>query len=385
MIDETKTIDWDKAVGITQDLVKVNSYELEGKVQLLNYLMDYIQNNSVADVMLYDMATEDPYMVAKKTCDNPEFKLMLQGHLDVVSPEGMENPFAATIKDDIIWGRGAADMKSGCAAILTAFIEATKLDDQRGDIYLAYSTDEEYKGTQMTAAIGKGNIPKVDFCMIAEPTEENFAVYHKGNAWMKVDFPGRTAHASTPHLGINAIHRAGRFIVEIEDYLKNSKFEEDPNFGKPTMNIGTIEGGSMANVVPAGCSMMIDKRYLPTADVSSFIHEIDMIINRCKDIDPEFEAMTTLIGDWSALNIDTETETFKRVRGAVERTRETPVELVDMGGWGEGGYIQKLGIPTMYYGPGSLKAAHKPDETVSMSQIISVTKGMYSIIKEMCF
>lgn len=385
MIEEMKLIDWNKVVSLTQELVKVNSYQHEGKIQLLNYLKDYIQENSDVEVTLYDMDTEDPYMVARKTCDNPQFKLMLQGHLDVVSPEGMENPFTAEIKDGIMWGRGSADMKSGCAAILRAFIEATKREDQKGDIYLAYSTDEEYKGSQMTAAIEKGNIPKVDFCIIAEPTEENFAVYHKGNAWMQVDFPGRTAHASIPHLGINAIHRAGRFIVEIEDYLKNGKFEEDPNFGRPTMNIGTIEGGSMANVVPAGCSIMIDKRYLPTADVSSFIDEIDMIIKKCKDKDPEFEAVTTLIGDWSALNIDTETETFKKVRLAVERTRNAPVELVDMGGWGEGGYIQKLGIPTMYYGSGSLKAAHKPNETVKIDEIISVTKGMYSIIKEMCF
>jgi acetylornithine deacetylase/succinyl-diaminopimelate desuccinylase-like protein len=385
MIEEIKLIDWNRVVSLTQELVKVNSYEYEGKIQLLNYLKGYIQNNSDADVMLYDMDTDDPYLVAKKTCDNPEFKLLLQGHIDVVSPVGMENPFTAEIKDGIMWGRGATDMKSGAAAILTAFIETSKLEDQKGDVYLAYSTDEEYKGTQMTAAIEEGNIPKVDFCIIAEPTEENFAISHKGNAWMKVEFPGKTAHASIPHLGINAIYRAGRFVVELEDYLKNGDFEESLQFGKPTMNVGTIAGGTEANIVPSSCSIMIDKRYLPTADVSSFIDEIDMIIKRCKDKDPEFEAITTMIGDWSALCMDTETETFSRVREAVERTRETPLKLTDMGGWGEGGYIQKLGIPTMYYGPGSFTLAHTPNETVMVSEIISVTKGMYSIIKETCF
>ena len=385
MIEEMKSIDWNKAVSLTQELVKVNSYEHEGKIRLLNYLKDYIQENSDAEVTLYDMDTQDPYMVARKTCDNPEFKLMLQGHLDVVSPEGMENPFTAEIKDGIMWGRGSTDMKSGCASILTAFMEASKLEDQKGDIYLAYSTDEEYKGTQMTAAIEAGNIPKVDFCIIAEPTEENFAISHKGNAWMKVDFPGKTAHASAPYLGINAIHRAGRFLVEVEDYLTNGDFEDHPQFGKPTMNIGRINGGTEANIVPSSCSIMIDKRYLPTADVSSFIEEIDMIIRKCKEKDPKFEAVTTMIGDWSALYLDTETEIFGRVKDAVERTRENPVKLTDMGGWGEGGYIQKLGIPTMYYGPGSFKLAHTPNETVSIDEILSVTKGMYSIIKEMCF
>jgi|LGOV01.1.fsa_nt_gb acetylornithine deacetylase/succinyl-diaminopimelate desuccinylase family protein len=385
MLDEFKSIDWNQAVEITQDIVKVNSYKLEGKVQLLEYIKGYIENNTDVEVEIYDINTEDPYLVASKTCENPEFKLLLQGHLDVVSPEGMENPFTAEIKDGIMWGRGSADMKSGCAAILTAFIESTKLDNQKGDIYLAYSTDEEYKGDQMTSAILKGNIPKVDFCIIAEPTEENFAVYHKGNAWMKVEFPGKTAHASTPHLGINAIHRAGRFIVELEDYLESGVIEEDSRFGKPTMNIGTVKGGSEANVVPANCSIMIDKRYLPTSDVSSFIEEIDMIIEKCKIRDSEFEAITNLIGDWSALSIETETEIFKRVRNAVESTREIPVELVDMGGWGEGGYIQKLDIPTMYYGPGSLKVAHTPNEIVKTDEILSVAKGMYSIIKEMCF
>lgn len=378
--------EYKKAIDLTRELVKFNSYELEGKLQCIKYVEKYLKENTDADINSYDMDTEDPYLVAQLKIKNPKFKLMLQGHLDVVSPEGMKEPFSARVEDGYMHGRGTSDMKSGCASIITAFVEASRMENQTGDLILAFSTDEEYKADQMTSAIAIGNIPKPDLCIIAEPTAENFAVSHKGNAWMKVEFSGKTAHASTPKLGINAIHRAGRFTAKLEKYLEiQDETLEETKFGKPTMNIGTIQGGSKPNVVPSSCTLMIDKRYLPSENVDIFIKEIEDIIEECRKEDSEFEAVTTLIGDWSALSLDTDKEAFKRIKKAVEQANKKEVVVADLGGWGEGGYLQKLGIDTMYYGPGNFGEAHTPTEKLFIEELISVCNGMNAIVQELCF
>lgn len=105
-----------------------------------------------ATVTVYDADTEEPYIIAAKTCENPKFQLLLEGHLDVVSPEGMEHPFDAEIKDGILYGRGSVDMKGGCGSMLAAFVNACQ-KPLEGDLYLMFSTDEEYAGEEIKKAL----------------------------------------------------------------------------------------------------------------------------------------------------------------------------------------------------------------------------------------
>ena len=380
-------IDWNEAIVLTQELVRTDSYALEGKRKLLQFLKTYICAASGVSAQLYDMETDAPYMVAKLPCTTgePEFKLLLQGHLDTVSSEGMENPFTPDIQDGKLWGRGSADMKSGCAAVARVFIECAGLERRRGDIYLAYSTDEEYDAAEMVKALELGHLPKCDLAVIAEPSSDQLFAAHKGNAWVQVDFFGKSAHASAPENGVNAIYMANAFVSELTEYLKTAYVDQmDPLCGRPVMNLGVIQGGSKPNVVPPHCTIQIDKRYLPGDTIQTFLDEMEMIISRCKERDPQFKAEVSTIVDCTPLCFPTESPLFQKVKDIIDSTRETPIEVSFMPGWGEGGFIQNFGIPTFYLGPGMMEAAHAPDESVAVEQIVSAARAIYAIASGLC-
>jgi len=373
------------AVEYTRELVKINSFETEGKYKAIKYVENILRQNTDADITLYGMDTDAPFMVAKIIPENPQFKLLIEGHLDVVSAEGMENPFDPVINDGIMYGRGSCDMKSGCAAILTAFIAASHDKNIKGALYLMYSTDEEYAGEEIKTALKNGIIPKVDFAAIAEPTGGIIRNTHKGEAWVNVDFTGKSAHSSMPEKGINAIYMASAYIEKLRKLLTTYEKYRHVQFGVPTMSVGVIEGGSNPNVVAPNARIKIDIRYLPGEEAEKYVADLVGIADECKREWPEFKAEVKLTGNWNSLYTDKTTDEFKTYKTAIDKAAGYEIETGIMTGWGEGGYINMYGIPTAYYGPGSMDFAHTPNEHVAVDEITIAVRAYYNIIKAFCF
>lgn len=378
--------DWNGAVEYTKELSKIDTFNSEGKLPILKLIENIIRDNTSAIVDIYDVDTEEPFLVAKLLSENPTFKLLIEGHVDIVSPEGVENPFDAIIKEGIMYGRGVCDMKGGCASILMAFIAAAQEQNRKGDIYLMFSTDEEYASDQIIKALENKYIPKCNFAMIAEPTDCLIATAHKGNAWMDVEFFGKSAHASTPELGVNAIYMASDFITKLKAHIKNN-YEKQRNeiYGIPTLNVGVIEGGSKPNLVPPFAKVRLDKRYLPGDTYANFVKEIQDILHECKSENPEFNGRLKEIGDWSSVIVDREKPELIKIHKAINEAVGKETELSVMAFWGEGGFIQRYDIPVVYYGPGHPKYAHTPDEQIPINEISLVAKGYYAAIMSTCF
>lgn len=164
---------WDRAIRFTQELSMINSYEAAGKHAVIAYVEKLLRNETSAAVTIYDADTDEPFLIASLKPEGAVFKFLLEGHLDVVSPEGMEKPFDGIIEDGYLCGRGVSDMKGGAAAQLAAFMAAANDDGLKQEIYLMFSTDEEYAGAEIKKALTEGLLPKVDFTMIAEPTDQD--------------------------------------------------------------------------------------------------------------------------------------------------------------------------------------------------------------------
>lgn len=369
-------------IELTKKMVTFDTYVTKGKAEILNYIKGILSTETSAEINIYNEDKENPYLIAHLKSKSPEFTLMLEGHVDVVSPEGMVvEPFNPHENGDILTGRGVTDMKSGCAAMLTAFVAASKSTERKGDIYLVYTTDEEYAGAEVIEIMEKKLIPNCDFVMIAEPTDEVLCTAHKGNAWVDVEFFGKSAHASTPELGINSIYMASEFICRYKKYTDELYAkQEDEIHGKPTLNVGVINGGTEPNIVPAYTKVRLDKRYLPGDNIENFIKEIEIVTEECKKENPEFNSKINIVVDCSAVILDRNNDILKEVRTAIGEKCELGV----FPGWGEGGYINKYGLPVVYFGPGDVKYAHTKDEQCSISQIIRVTEAYYNVIKKLC-
>lgn len=381
-----KEYNWQEAIEYTRMLSKIDTYNPAGKLPVLKMVEEILREKTNSDVVIYDGDTDEPFLVAKLCAENPSFKLLIEGHLDVVSPEGVDNPFDAEIRDGIMYGRGVCDMKGGCGSLLAAFIAAAQKKNRKGEVYLMFSTDEEYASQQIIKALDKGYVPKCDFAMIAEPTDCSICTAHKGNAWMDVEFFGKSAHASTPELGVNAIYMASDFVARlkthIEEYYEAQRHEV---YGVPTINVGVIEGGSKPNLVPPYAKVRLDKRYLPGDTYANFVIEMQELLDACKAENSQFEGKLVEVGDWSSVIVDRNDERLGKVHQAVNEATGEEVALKVMAFWGEGGFIQRYDIPVVYYGPGHPKYAHTPDEQIPIDEISKVAKGYYGAMMAVCF
>ena len=231
--------------------------------------------------------------------------LGMGGHTDVVPADEPDwitgSGYEAKVIDGKLYGRGAADMKGGLAACITAikalYETGVKL---AGDVVFVASCDEEVGGFNGMVYVVESGSVNVDYFINAEQTNMKAMTGYKGNCWLKVTVKGSPAHGSTPHLGINAIEKAS----EVIDIIKKTGFtwEEHPFMGKSTITIGTISGGTAKNVVPWECSFTMDVRMIEGQTHESIIEEMRALFKKMmredKDlnISVDFESEGTI---WS--------------------------------------------------------------------------------------
>lgn len=375
---------WERAIRFTQELTMENSYEPAGKHKNIAYVEELLRRETNAEVTVYDADTDEPFLIASLKPEHADFKILLEGHLDVVSPEGMEHPFEARIEDGYLCGRGVSDMKGGCAAQLAAFLAAAQDKDLKQEIYLMFSTDEEYSGAEIKKALTKGFLPHVNFAMIAEPTDMKLVIAHKGEAWADVEFFGRSAHSSVPWEGQNAIYMAAKYIEKLKLRLQMLQ-DKATEYGVPTMSVGVISGGSSPNVVPPYAKAKIDVRYLPGQGYEEYEAILLETLAECRREWPEMQGKVTITGNWNSLLTQPDEPTLKRVEQILFDSTGCPTAYTFLKGWGEGGYINMFGIPTVYYGPGEGSYSHKPDEKIEICRISAVAKAYYDILRGLCF
>ncbi|MHA2433165.1 MAG: M20/M25/M40 family metallo-hydrolase [Candidatus Thorarchaeota archaeon] len=169
--------------------------------------------------------------------------LMLNGHTDTVSITGMDiEPLKPVFRNGRVYGRGAFDMKGSLAAMLAAVQALLSSNAQLdGDVILAFVVDEEY------ASVGTEEVIKeysADAAIVTEPTGLQVIITHRGYAWAKVEVFGKAAHGSLFDAGVDAIAKAGKVLValeELEGQFQNQ--DHHPILGRPSVHASLIQGG----------------------------------------------------------------------------------------------------------------------------------------------
>jgi acetylornithine deacetylase/succinyl-diaminopimelate desuccinylase-like protein len=180
--------------------------------------------------------------------------VILSGHLDTVPIGSKWTVEQGEVVAGRIYGRGAADMKGGCAAMLQAAIHLTKEDIS---FSVLLTTDEEDRMTGAYALAELGLVKEAKGVIIGEPTDLQPAYKEKGISRFRLTTHGTAAHASQPWLGANAIQNMNRVIGRL------SKLAETPSAPTEDMTvcISMIKGGMKSNVVPDRCEVEIDVRF----------------------------------------------------------------------------------------------------------------------------
>jgi succinyl-diaminopimelate desuccinylase len=304
--------------------------------------------------------------------------LLFPCHLDVVGPgeaQWKHPPFAAVETDGKVYGRGAADMKGGIAAIVTAIGQIVESGTElQGDILLFGAAGEETDSCGARRFVQRaGTLPKLAGVVVTEPTEFEVITAHRGLLWLEVTTKGKAAHGSTPHLGINAIASMKAVLDELEGY--KVPFEPHELLGECSMSINKIAGGEAINMVPDKCSLGVDIRTLPTQNHQDIVADFERLLEKLKQSHPRFAADVSMLRDVQALETDSSCD-FVRDFCSVVGCSDTRA----VGFTTDGPHFAPLGAPVVIFGPGKPELCHKPDEYIDLADVEKAVEHYKNII-----
>jgi len=312
----------------------------------------------------------------------------MNGHLDVV-PVGdvsrwKHSPFAAEESDGKLWGRGACDMKGSIAAALEAIaaIQRSKVELDGKLIFQAVA-DEEILGPLGTKYLIENSklSQNADAGICGEPTEFKSMIAAKGLIWPKITVIGRSCHGATPEKGINAISKMTKVIQALESMELKANH---PILGKPTVNIGTIEGGTKTNIVPDRCAITVDRRIVPGERKEEVVQMIKRLLDDLQGKDSKLKIETEIGEEFlyaEPSEISKEEEIVKLVSNCYKEVSGKKSEIAGMVGTTDARFLINQGrTPTLIFGPGSLTQAHTIDEFVEIEALKTATDVLAEVI-----
>jgi len=341
------------------------------------YVSDYLRAAGYT-VELVNHSPSRASVVARLKGSGEAPPLVVCGHLDVVpvgEEEWLHSPFGGDLADAKVWGRGAADMKGGVAAILCAArLVAEAGVPLRGDLIAIFTAGEE--GEQLGASViaGRSDIAPIQAIVIGEPTSNDVAITEKGTLWLEITTHGKTAHGAFPHVGENAIMMAVDFLEKFVR-LELAPPMVDRYLGTMTSNIAMIEGGVKPNVVPDQCTVTIDLRTLPGQDHRAIVGRVERVLDELSQAEGSFKASLRVVNDRSPVGTrrdESVVQRFCRLLGDIRGREQEPrgVAYCTDGA----SLVPAFGAPMIICGPGSEHLAHQPNEHVDVAQLVEAVK-----------
>ena len=292
----------------------------------------------------------------------PTQTILLAPHLDTV-PSATEDQFVPRKEGDRLFGRGACDTKGSIAAMLSALctLAKSKQRPRQTEIIFAGLVDEE-AAQAGSRALAKAKL-KADLAIVGEPTSNQVVTAHKGNIWFQLETRGKLAHGSRPELGRNAVHAMARVVDALEtDYAAMLRGRRrHPLLGCGTINVGTICGGTQANIVPDSCVITIDRRTLPGETEPQVKREIESFLAR-KKLSATFKS----VRNGPCLPLET-SASLPLVRSFLRSAGQR--KPVGVNYFCDAAILAEGGIPSVVFGPGDIAYAHTADEWISLRSL----------------
>jgi acetylornithine deacetylase len=305
--------------------------------------------------------------------------LLLCGHIDTVNVEGMAEPHRPRVDGDRLFGRGAYDMKAGVAAALIACLEASRLG-LAGDVVVAAVADEEHASLGVQEALRAVN---ADAAIVTEPTELELVVAHKGFVWAEVEVTGRAAHGSRPHLGVDAIVKAGPVLTALGALDAALGERTHPLLGRGSVHASLIEGGVELSSYPARCVVGLERRTLPGETAADVEAEIAELLDRCRADDAGLVAAQRTLLVREPFEVPEEADVVAAVSAAAAGVLGRPPTIGGASYWADAAFIAAAGIPTVMFGPGG-EGAHATEEWVSIADTEAVARTLAAVAAKLC-
>jgi len=367
-------------IPILKKLINIRTENPPGfTIEAVQYLSNYFREISIKN-SIQEYGEKRANIIAEY--GDGDKTIILTGHLDTV-PAGDESkwkfpPFSGSEEDGKIFGRGSTDMKGAVAAYVAvlAKLQQENVMLTRRIIFLGTS-DEELNMDGSQFARNKGIMEGCEFVVIGEPTELKIGVAEKGTLWIKIRIEGKSAHGSTPHLGISAIEGAAKLIPKMKEIIPDLEHEI---LGKSTLNIGKIAGGTLINVVPEYCEFRCDYRLVSDSlreRVKNSLQNIIEEFNRVNKAQVEME----IIHEIPAIELTKRDQFFETLKQKAIEAGKSEIIGVNYGTDGAM-LVPEYDTPFVIMGPGKLDQLHVTDEYTEKQEVLDYANIIYDSLIE---
>lgn len=347
----------------------------------------------------FDEIVVDEYgnIIGRIKGNKPGKTILFDGHIDTVPvPDATKwkyEPFAATVADEKIYGRGASDMKGALAAMLcaAAYFAQDTARNFAGEICVAGVVHEEcFEGVAARSVSAK---VKPDYVVVGEASELNLKRGQRGRAEIVVETYGKPAHSANPEKGVNAVYKMARLI----EHIRQLKPPSQPVLGEGILELTDIKSSPYpgASVVPELCRATYDRRLLVGETKESVLKPVREAIDELAKADPAYKARvyyatgteqcytgSSITGErfFPGWLYDEEDEFVQAALSGLRKAGLNP-QVAHYSFCTNGShYAGEAGIKTIGFGPSKENIAHTIDEYIELDQLCKASEGYYAII-----
>jgi acetylornithine deacetylase len=374
----------DAVTQLLADLVAIDSVNPDlvpggaGEGAVARYIADWLSAAGL-DVRLDEVRPGRPNVVAVARGTGGGRTLLLNGHIDTVGVAGMADPHRPRIDGNRMYGRGAYDMKCGVAACMAAMREVGARG-LRGDVIFTAVMDEEYAGL---GTIDVASKLRADAAIIAEPTEQELVIAHKGFVWLEVETQGAAAHGSIPG-AVDAIGQIGPLLVELNALNRRLLANPThPQLGSGSLHASLISGGQELSSYPERCVLSLERRTIPGETPAHVEAELADIIARLAGQDPDFKAVVRRGVDRAPMETRADAPMPLLIRQHAAEVLGREIAVVGVPYWTDAASLSEQGIPTVLFGPCGA-GAHAVEEWVDLDSMRQCVEIYLRVIAAFC-
>ncbi|MFZ0662041.1 MAG: acetylornithine deacetylase [Acidobacteriaceae bacterium] len=358
------------AIEHLENLIRIPSVSDLSNRQVIDYAVEALHHAQwrTRQMIYHDGAgVEKINLIAAppgQDVQEPAAELAFFCHTDTVpyAPD-WANATEPAVRDGMIFGCGACDVKGFLACLLTAAASVASPRFVDG-LRLVLTAEEEIGCIGAGRLIASGAI-RPRRVAVGEPTSLHVARAGKGYCLAEIAVFGQEAHSALPQQGKSAIYSAARLIAAIEEFGQELAKEQNDFFnpGFTTLNVGTIQGGAAKNVVAGQCGFPLEWRPIPGQAADTVPASLARIIQKLRVVDPGFHAEVRMARQQGG---------FETPAGSgLVRTMETLSgrEAVSIAFGSEASLLSEVAEEVVVFGPGDMGTAHSSRECVPIREI----------------
>lgn len=357
-----------ETLDLLSRLIAIDSCDPPGsEMEIAGLVHGYLRENGLAselDVFMPGRAN----VVSRLKGDGSRPGLIFSAHFDTVPPGAQPwkyGPFSAHVENGRLYGRGASDMKSGMAAMISAAINLAQQDvSLGGDLILAFSAGESSNCLGAKRMVENDDLAGAGHYLVSEPTSLGMLIAEKGALWLRLIAHGKGGHASASEGASTGSHSAITRMTNALSALERFDFgvAEHALLGAPSVTVGTIRGGTVVNLTPDRCEAEIDLRLLPGQQPQTVIAALSAHLGddiEVEQIDFKPPVETEVDHPFVTACID-----------ACERVSGEPPVPGGVSYYSDATVIcPALDIPMVILGPGELGMSGQTDEYVEIEKL----------------